>query len=181
MGYHAESGTSAVAQPVDDWSSGPWEQGCHTRLVRQRECYDCGVACMAMATGREYASARAVFECIGLDRKAHPFGSNFQELIKALRRQGHQAHMRRWQGWEKLEGIGILKIRTKAMLAAEHSGRNRRQWHWVVAERHSVFGYVLRDPALPLAAFGSPPLDTAHHGEQAHYVHGNWIQVIPAS
>lgn len=186
---HANTSTHIAEPPDRDWSTGPWEADCRTRLVRQRGPTDCGVACMAMATGTTYEAARAVFECIGLDRQQHPFSSNFKQLLRALHRQGHQAQMRRWGGWENLEGVGILKIKRREDGRFHDAHRlddipaektHREIWHWVVAERHPTLGYVLRDPAVPLAAFGMPPLDTPFWSGGERLVHGNWISVKTA-
>lgn len=157
----------------EDWSTGPWESECATRLVRQRASFDCGVACLAMAAGVVYEEAARTFTQLGLDkgvRRSRPYSSNFTQLRRALLASGVTSTMRRWQGWEALRGIGVVKVKPRSRL-------RHPDWHWVVVESHEQFGHVIRDPASPLASFGAAPQDTAYCEYTRMVPAGNWIHV----
>lgn len=158
--------------PLDDpdWSAGDWESDYRTRLVRQRERSDCGVACLAMVASIDYVEALATFERLGYGAKKPRLSSNFAELTAALRHHGLTPRMTRWRGWESFSGLGILKTR-----AARRP--NRGQWHWVVAEAHAACGYLVRDPACPLAALERPPLSVSHRELRDTVISGCWLQV----
>lgn len=158
-----------------DWSTGPWETTCRTRLVRQRQRFDCGVACLAMAAGISYEAAIATFTMLGLGGVPRPFASNFAELQKALTVHGIEGRMLRWRGWDAFDGLGVLKVKPKDAPEA-------RNWHWVVAEAHEMHGFVLRDPASPLVAFRrDPPLGVSHQAFDYLVPMGNWIRVDQAA
>lgn len=165
---------AAPPAPIDaDWSLGPWEASWTTRLVRQRLSHDCGVACLAMVSGTAYEEAYATFKRVGLDRAAKPFSSNFKQLMRAVARHGelrgedYAPRMLRWRGWEAFDGVGILKVRNG----------EKRDWHWVVAERHPEHGLLIRDPAFPLAGLDLPPLNVMHSPIDRLQPYGNWISV----
>jgi hypothetical protein len=161
----------ASALDAPDWSVGPWEQSCRTRLVRQVEPLDCSVACLAMAAGISYDEARATFITLGLSKAPRPFASNFKDLGRALKVHGIESSLKRWVDWDALDGIGILKV----------SGRTRRSWHWVVAERHTEYGLVVRDPASPLVALRNAPDNVSYRSLSSLAPYGCWIRVVRPS
>ena len=155
-----------------DWSCGPWEATCSTRLVRQRGTHDCGVACLAMSTASSYESARATFIALGLDQGTTPYSSNFAQLRGAVGQhasegRAYQAKMVRWRGWDAFSGVGILKVRNCAA----------RNWHWVVAESHPELGILARDPDYPMVLLERPCLDVVHSSLGWLEPYGNWLSV----
>lgn len=160
-----------------DWSCGPWEARCQTRLVRQRAGFDCGVACLAMVCQISYESARATFEDLGLGQGRRPLSSNFVQLQRALCRHGLLTARRRWRGWADIEGLGVLKVAS----VREDGSAEPRHWHWVVVEAHPDFGVVVRDPASPLVAFERPPMDIWYRELRHLQPRGAWIAARPSS
>jgi hypothetical protein len=142
-----------------------------TRLVRQRERTDCGVACLAMVAPISYEEAFATFCHLGLDkkRKARPFSSNFKDLTRAMQAHGLGCHQRRWSGWGAFSGLGVIKVRSRT---------KSRDWHWVVAESHPQYGFILRDPGFELAGILRPP-DRVPTQDPARYEpYGNWLEIV---
>lgn len=160
-----------VLQPDGDWSAGMWEATCVTRLIRQRQTTDCGVACLAMTAGVSYERALDVFLRLGLDRKRKdaPLLSNFADLERAARSIGLRARRQRWVGWCRFSGVGVLKVKPY--------GAGGRRWHWVAAERHPQLGIVVRDPAFALAAIESAPEGVLHQALDHIRPHGCWLSL----
>ena len=160
-----------MSAPSDlDWSAGAWERTCRTRLVRQQHETDCGVSCLAMIEGISYQEAVKTLNGLGLAKAPRPLSSNFTEFKAALREHGLAGRMLRWRGWEEFSGLGVLKVRSKTP--------SKRGRHWVVAESHTDFGYVIRDPASPLVSFLNPPMDVRYR-EFDMEPGGRWIRVGP--
>jgi ABC-type bacteriocin/lantibiotic exporter with double-glycine peptidase domain len=153
-----------------DWSAGAWEADYRTRLVRQRERTDCGVACLAMVAGIDYSAALTTFVELGYADKKTRLSTNYHELMAALRHHGLAVCMKRWRGWGYFSGLGILK--TRAI-----NRPNRGSWHWVVAESRPSCGYLVRDPNSPLAAIEYPPLSVLYRDLGQASVSGCWLQV----
>ena len=153
-----------------DWSAGAWESDYRTRLVRQRERSDCGVACLAMVAGIDYLEALDTFEGLGYADKKSRLATNFSELAAALSRHGLAARLKRWRGWDEFSGLGILKTR-----ASDWSSHG--PWHWVVAESQPSCGYLVRDPSSPLAALERPPLWVCYRNLEHTVISGCWLQV----
>lgn len=154
-----------------DWSAGPWEATCVTRLIRQRQTTDCGVACLAMTAGVSYERALEVFLQHGLDhrRKTAPLLSNFADLEKAARSLGLRIRRQRWTGWCRFSGVGVLKVKPY--------GTGGRKWHWVAAERHPQLGIVVRDPAFALTAIELAPEGVLHQALEHIRPCGSWLSV----
>lgn len=115
------------------------------RPILQRNSFDCGVACVAMAAQVSYEVAHTAFCDHGLDapsgkgRLLRPFSSNFAEIKSVLLALGREARMLRFGGWSRINRPSIMKVR---------SGKDRdRNWHWVYANRDSVHGLYVLDPA----------------------------------
>lgn len=147
-----------------------WKMSCQVAKVMQRDRFGCGVACAAMVAGRPYSDVRRVFADCSLEKKKSPFATNFSELRHCLERLGIRSELRRWSSWDAVDGLGIIAVSTSA------GGRN---WHWVVAERHEVFGVVLHDPDYDLPSFsGKAPEGVHHHPFTEYQPRKSWIKVL---
>ena len=138
--------------------------------VMQQGHTDCGVACLAMATGISYGEAKAAFDANGLSarRGRKPaYASNFKELIGALAAVGVIAKRRIFTGWARVTGISIIKTNV----------RSNGDWHWVVAYRHAERGIVLMDPAFDLPCFEHPPLDVFYMRLDRYTPEGSYIEL----
>ena len=154
-----------------NWSRGAWEKTCRTRLIRQRQATDCGVACLAMLARVSYETAYATMAALGYDQGPRPMATNYQKIERAMAEHGLLTQRRRWSGWNDVHSMGLLKVPSDARMI-------RRHWHWVVAERHPTFGMVLRDPAYPLVAIEKPPLHVMHQDLHRYEPYGMWVSVM---
>lgn len=122
------------------------------KLVFQQESHDCGVACLAMAAGITYDSAKYAFSLVGLDRPSRPgrkpFSSNFKELRKAFELMGYPAEVTRFKGWHAVQGPCVVAVQAK--------GGAKGDWHWVFADRTEELGVVVLDPAWDCVATEAP-------------------------
>lgn len=144
-----------------------WRSFCRVRWVRQQDPHGCGVACLAMVAGEPYARVRTVFVEQGLGERRgrkHPFATNFRELLAMSALLGLKGTMKRWNGWQDVNGPGIIKVPTTAL-----------DWHWVVVERTEAFGAVAHDPALDWPAFDRAPLDVMYRSPGSLRPSGNWV------
>jgi len=104
--------------------------------VQQEDENGCGIACVAMVTGKTYPQAKRFFvEHVFLptDRKPH---TRHYQVRRALRKLRIATEKRVFRTWRSIESISIVPI-------------NRRQdsgWHWVVFVPNGVHPYIL-DPA----------------------------------
>lgn len=159
-----------------DWSKGSWERTCKTRLTRQLQTSDCGVACLSMVARVSYEKAHTTFSELGCGKDGKPMVTNFRQMELALREHGVMVRRARWSGWGALQGIGVLKVQV-----GTHGDRAiplNRNWHWVVAERHPKFGVVLRDPACPLVALETPPMNVMHQDLSRYRPYGCCIHIV---
>jgi len=144
-----------------------WRRFCRMKWARQKDSHGCGVACLAMVAGEPYERVRALFldQGLGLRRGSrHPFATNFRELLTISALLGLKGTMRRWTGWQAMNGVGIIKVPTTG-----------RDWHWVAVERTEAFGAVAHDPALDWPAFDRAPLDVMYRTPESLGPSGNWI------
>lgn len=148
-----------------------WEASCRIKKVMQRDRFGCGVACVAMVTGKPYSYARTLFTERGLGAKKKPFSTNFSELRHCLEQLGIDSELRRWSNWDAIDGLGIVAVSTSL-------GPTNRNWHWVVAERHEIFGVVLHDPDFDLPSFSLKSPDGVHcHPFTEYQARKSWIRV----
>lgn len=148
-----------------------WESSCRIKKIMQRDRFGCGVACAAMIAAKSYSDARSVFNERGLGAKKRPFATNFSELRRCMELMGINSELRRWSGWDSIDGLGIVAVSTSL-------GSGNRNWHWVVAERHEVFGVVLHDPDFDLPSFSSVIPDGVHsHPFTEYQARKSWIRV----
>ncbi len=155
-----------------NWSKGSWERTCQTRLIRQRQTTDCGVACLAMLAGITYHKAYTTMTLLGYDKSPRPMATNYKQIEHSLAQHALATKRVKWLGWEAFHGLGLLKVPTRYPAPPQE-----KHWHWVVAEKHPTFGIVLRDPASPLVAIETPPLNVMHQDLYRYEPYGMWLQV----
>lgn len=149
-----------------------WESSCRIKKIMQRDRFGCGIACAAMVSAKSYCDARSVFLERGLAAKNRPFATNFSELRGCLELMGISTELRRWSNWDSIDGLGIVAVSTSP-------GQGHRNWHWVVAERHVVFGVVLHDPDFDLPSFSSVIPDGVHSQPFTEYhARKSWIRIL---
>lgn len=106
------------------------------RRVQQRDEDGCGIACVAMVTGKTYPQAKKFFQeqvFLPTDRKLL---TRHYQLRRALRKLRMNTEKRAFRNWRSIENLSIVPI-------------NRRQdggWHWVVYIPNGSRPYIL-DPA----------------------------------
>ncbi|RMN20402.1 hypothetical protein ALQ64_00208 [Pseudomonas cannabina] len=148
-----------------------WESSCRIKKVMQRDRFGCGIACAAMITAKSYSDVRSVFSERGLGARHRPFATNFSELRLCMEHMGINSELKRWSSWEAIDGLGIVAVCTS-------HGLENRNWHWVVVERHEVFGVVLHDPDFDLPSFSSVTPDGVHSRPFSEYqARKSWIRV----
>ena len=108
------------------------------KLIRivQEDDAGCGIACVAMVTGKTYRQAKRFFlEKVFLptDRKPH---TRHYQLRRALRALGIVTEKRLFRNWRSIENLSIVPI----------NRRSDTGWHWVVFVPNGVRPYIL-DPA----------------------------------
>ena len=155
----------------DSGISGSWVDGCRVRKVRQRDPFGCGVACVAMVTGRDYPTVRQMFLDKQIGRcEGRPLSTNFTELQRALALLGVPCQRKRFEGWDSIQGVGIV--------AVDSFGGGSKNWHWVVVERHERFGIVLHDPDFPLPSFsGEVPPGVMAHPFTEYQARKSWLRI----
>jgi ABC-type bacteriocin/lantibiotic exporter with double-glycine peptidase domain len=106
------------------------------KRIKQEEDAGCGIACVAMITGKTYPQAKKFFlerVFLSTDRKPH---TRHYQLRHALRKLRIATEKRLFLNWRSIDNLSIVPI-------------NRRQdggWHWVVFVPNDVRPYIL-DPA----------------------------------
>ena len=106
------------------------------KRVEQEDDAGCGIACVAMITGKTYQQAERFFRervFLPIDRKPH---TRHYQLRRALRKLGITTEKRLFRKWRSIENLSIVPI-------------NRRLdtgWHWVVFVPNGARPYIL-DPA----------------------------------
>ena len=122
---------------------------------RQYENGDCGVACVAMITGKSYEEVESAFHENGLVIDGQYFTLH-KDLIIILKSFGYEAVRRRFSSWDAVEFPAIVKINV----------RSGNYWHWVVmAGARRVF-----DPKP-----GAPDLVSDYRGRKGE---GQYLHVI---
>lgn len=159
-----------------DWSIGPWERKFETRLTRQRQATDCGVACLSMVARVTYETAHSTFSALGYETKHRPMATNFRQMEIALSEHGLISRRLRWRGWDAFLGLGVLKVPVEAKRDIQVCMHGH--WHWVVAEKHPSYGIVLRDPACPLVALEKPLMNVMHQDLSRYQPFGSWITIV---
>jgi len=106
------------------------------RRVQQCDEEGCGIACVAMVTGKTYLQAKKFFlERVFLPTERKPHTRHFQ-LRRALQKLRIVTEKRSFRNWRSIESVSIVPI-------------NRREdggWHWVVFVPNNTRPYIL-DPA----------------------------------
>jgi len=106
------------------------------KRIEQEDDAGCGIACVAMITGKTYRQAKRFFlEKVFLPRERKPHARHYQ-LRRALRKLGIANEKRVFRKWRSIENLAIVPI----------SRRLDGGWHWVVFVPNGVRPYIL-DPA----------------------------------
>lgn len=119
---------------------------------------DCGIACVAMASGKTYDDAKAVLAHL---EKDGTFYTLHKDLITALGKLGVQAQQKRFRRFRDIETVAIVATNKKMT----------GEWHWVVYDGTSETPHVL-DPKP-----GKRGKITDFRGLNGF---GNYIQINPA-
>ena len=105
------------------------------KRIEQGDDSGCGIACVAMVTGKTYPQAKKFFlERVFLPTEKKPHTRHYQ-LRRALRMLSVATEKRAFRNWRSIESLSIVPI-------------NRRQdggWHWVIFVPNGVRPYIL-DP-----------------------------------
>jgi ABC-type bacteriocin/lantibiotic exporter with double-glycine peptidase domain len=128
--------------------------------IAQEDDAGCGIACVAMITGKTYLQARRFFlERIFLptDRKPH---TRHYQLRRALRKLGIATEKRLFRKWCSIENLSIVPI----------NRRSDTGWHWVIFVPDGVRPYIL-DP-MP----GKGRRQYVFRGMRAR---GQYIAIVP--
>ena len=103
------------------------------RRVQQRDDNGCGIACVAMVTGKTYRQAKKFFlDHVFLPTEKKPHTRHYQ-LRRALRDLRIRTEKRTFRNWRSIESLSIVAI-------------NRRQdggWHWVIFVPNGARPYIL--------------------------------------
>ena len=106
------------------------------KRIEQGDDSGCGIACVAMVTGKTYPQAKRFFvEHVFLPTDRKPLTRHYQ-LRRALQKLRITTEKRLFRSWRSIEDLSIVPI-------------NRRQdsgWHWVVYVPNGGRPYIL-DPA----------------------------------
>lgn len=122
---------------------------------RQYDNGDCGVACVAMITGKFYEEVESVFHEYGLVVDGQYYTLH-KDLIAVLKGFGYQAARRKFSTWDTVEFPAIVKINV----------RSGNYWHWVVmAGKRKVL-----DPKP-----GAPDVVVDYRGRRGE---GQYLQII---
>ena len=105
------------------------------KRIRQEDEVGCGIACVAMVTGKTYSQAKKFFlERVFLPTDRKLLTRHYQ-LRRALRTLRITTEKRGFRNWRSIESLSIVPI-------------NRRKdgsWHWIVFVPNGVRPYIL-DP-----------------------------------
>jgi len=107
------------------------------RRLKQRDKTGCGLACVAMVTGKKYGEIKKQAIELGVVEPKGPFGT-FSRDIRLLLKKNQRKAMggRKAKHWDNLPDLAIAGINY-----SEAAG----EWHWVVFVRTASDAYVL-DP-----------------------------------
>jgi ABC-type bacteriocin/lantibiotic exporter with double-glycine peptidase domain len=103
--------------------------------VQQGDEKGCGIACVAMVSGKTYRQAKRFFlkkVFLPTDRKPH---TRHYQLRHALRKLGIATEKRLFRKWRLIESLSIVPI----------NRRSDTGWHWVVFVPNGIRPYIL-DP-----------------------------------
>lgn len=122
---------------------------------RQYENGDCGVACVAMITGKSYEEVESAFHENELVIDGQYYTLH-KDLIAVLKSFGYETARRKFSTWDAVEFPAIVKINV----------RSGNYWHWVVmaGERRIL------DPKP-----GAPDVVSDYRGRRGE---GQYLQII---
>lgn len=112
----------------------------HVIMVKQKFVADCGICCIAMATGVEY---ERVLMAAPIDEEFFEYGLTLQQVITTIRRLGKQA---RWHWPEKLSpnSMGVplrerVRGRNAIHLVPSISKKELGAYHYVLVSNGQIF------------------------------------------
>ena len=114
------------------------------KVVLQKEPTGCGLACVAMLTGRSYLEIRVFANSIGVfaaDSRLYSDTRYVRRLLAAYHVRVSEEETP-FTSWEQLPDKALLAIKY-------HFENDRPFWHWVVFVREGEKPVVL-DPAIDL-------------------------------
>jgi len=135
------------------------------RRIQQKstEKADCGIACVAMVTGKSYSD---VFSELSHKDKDGEYYTRHQDLIKVIKKLGKGAvlkvEQKRFNEYKSISGLAIVAVNKR-------KERKGRYWHWIVFNGEGRVPYIL-DPKP-----GKYGKITDFRGLRAF---GNYIQII---
>ena len=101
--------------------------------VKQKNDTGCGIACVAMKTGRTYQQTKRFFqERVFLPTERKPHTRHYQ-LRRALRELGIASEKRLFRKWRSIKNLSIVPI----------NRRSDTGWHWVVFVPNGTCPYIL--------------------------------------
>ena len=93
------------------------------KRIVQKDDTGCGIACVAMLSGRPYAEVKQIFVEQIFTSPRQYFGTYHREVEQALHILGFNTKRRRFRGWRKIQSCAIVAIERR---------KNKTDWHWVV-------------------------------------------------
>jgi ABC-type bacteriocin/lantibiotic exporter with double-glycine peptidase domain len=111
------------------------------RLVKQKDDWGCGIACVSMITGRSYSSVKSRLKKIFPDYDyvdPEDYKTNNLEIKRLLISYKIIEPGQRFKAvndWNKIQGIALIAIKFN----------KQGNWHWVVLDARTSEKYVL-DP-----------------------------------
>ena len=103
------------------------------RRVQQEDENGCGIACVAMVSGKLYRQTKMFFlERVFLPKERKPHTRHYQ-LRRALRKLGIPNEKRMFRNWRSIENLSIVPI----------NRRSDTGWHWVVFVPSGDRPYIL--------------------------------------
>jgi ABC-type bacteriocin/lantibiotic exporter with double-glycine peptidase domain len=111
------------------------------KIVLQDDETGCGLASVAMVTGKTYVEVKQAAAKLGIPVKDKKLYSDTKYVRRLLRRFGIQSseEEKPFVSWDALPDKSLLTIKY-------HKENDRPMWHWVVFERAEGMPAVL-DPA----------------------------------
>ncbi len=102
------------------------------RLIRQKYSTSCGIACVAMITGKSHKTimqkAIELFQWHSEDLEYNSRTS--RKMIKILLAEfGIEGTFKSFSSWDNIEGLNLVAVRYNPKTG---------NWHWVVAKRNKA-------------------------------------------
>ena len=126
------------------------------RRIQQEDERGCGIACVAMVSGKSYRQTKLFFlERVFLPKERKPHARHYQ-LRRALRKLRIATEKRLFRKWRSIENLAIVPI----------NRRSDTGWHWVVFVPDRVRPYIL----APAPGKGRRRYDFRGMKARGHYI-----------